>query len=179
MALQDRMMRAFRGEAALFEEVEHDENATTEALIVVAIAAISLGIGSALGATVAGQPSNGVVRLVVGVINSLIGWAVFSFVAYFIGTKLFHAEATWEEVMRTLGYAYTPMVIGIVGIIPILGGLVVLVALLWTIYLSFIAIRSALDVDTGKTILTILLSILPAGVIAALISLPLAALTAR
>jgi hypothetical protein len=177
MALQDRMIRAFRGEVALFEEVEHDANATVEALIVVAIASVSLGIGSALGAAAMGRPSAGVVGLVVGVINALVGWAVFSGVAYFIGTKLFHADATWEEVLRTLGYAYSPMVVGIVAVIPILGGLIVLIAALWTLYLSFVAIRSALDVDTGKTIGTILLSIIPAAIIAALINLPLAALT--
>jgi len=174
MALQDRIMRAVRGEVALFEEVEKDQNATTEALIIVAIGALSLGIGSALGsAAMGGYPSGGLVSLVAGVVSSLVGWAVFSFVAFFIGTKMFGADATWEEVLRTLGYAYTPMIIGIVAIIPILGGLVILIAGLWTLYLAFVAIRSALDIDTGKTIATILLSIIPTIIIAALISLPL------
>ncbi len=177
MAIQDRMMRAIRGEAALFEEVEHDQSATREALMVVAIGAMSLGIGSALGSAVMGRPSGAVIGLVVGVINALVGWAVFSGVAYFIGTRLFHAEATWEEVLRTLGYAYTPMIIGIVGLIPILGGLAVLIAGLWTLYLSFIAIRSSLDVDTGKTVATIVLSIIPTIIIGALIQLPLYALS--
>ena len=177
MALQDRAIRAFRGEAALYEEVEKDPAATQEALIIVAITAVSLGIGAALGAMAGGQAGGGVVRLLVGVIGALVGWAVFSFVAYFIGSKLFSADATWEEVLRTLGYAYTPMVVGIVGIIPIIGGLIILVAALWTLYLCFIAIRSALDVDTGKTVLTILLSIIPAGIISAIIQLPLAAIT--
>src|SRR6478672_2361888 len=171
MALQDRAMRAFRGEAALYEEVEKDPAATQEALIIVAITAVSLGLGAALGAMTQGQTGGGVVRLLVGVIGALVGWAVFSFVAYFIGSKLFSADATWEEVLRTLGYAYTPMVVGIVGLIPIIGGLIILVAALWTLYLCFIAIRSALDVDTGKTVLTILLSIIPAGIISAIIQL--------
>ena len=175
MALQDRAMRAIRGEAALFEEVEKDPAATTEALIIVAVTAVSLGIGSAAGAMVMGAPGGGVVRLLVGVIGALVGWAVFSFVTYFIGTKFFGADATWEEVLRTLGYAYTPMVVGIVGIIPIIGGLIILIAALWTLYLAFVAIRSALDVDTGKTVITILLSIIPAGIISAIIQAPLQA----
>lgn len=159
MALQDRMLRAVRGEVALFEEVENDQTATTEALIIVAIGAISLGIGAALGTMLMGSPAAAAASLVVGVLNALIGWAVFSGLTFFIGTRLFGAEATWEEVLRTLGYAYTPMVIGFVGIIPIIGWLVVAVAGLWALYLAFVAIRSALDVDTGKTIATILLSI--------------------
>ena len=173
MALQDRAIRAFRGEVALFEEVEKDPAATTEALIIVAVSAVSLGIGSAVGAMAMGAPGGGPVRLLLGVIGALVGWAVFSFVTYFIGTKFFGADATWEEVLRTLGYAYTPMVIGIVVIIPFIGALIILIALLWTLYLAFIAIRSALDVDTAKTIITILLSIIPAAIISALIQAPL------
>jgi hypothetical protein len=68
-------------------------------------------------------------------------------------------------VLRPLGYAYTPLVIGIVGIIPTLGGIVILVAVLWTLYLAFIAIRAALDLETSRTLLTIVLSIIPAAII--------------
>lgn len=169
MALQDRMIRAFRGEAALFEEVENDPAATTEALIVVALGAVSVGVGSALLLTIIGLPGAGITALVRGVIGTLVGWAVFSGVAYFVGTRLFQATATWEEVLRTLGYAYTPMVIGIVGAIPGLGTLVVLAASLWSLYLGFIALRSALDVDTGKTVATILISAVPALIISGLL----------
>ena len=176
MAVQDRMIRAFRGEAALFEEVENDQSATTQALIIVAVAALSLGIGSLLLTMLVGRGGSGVVGLVLGVINALVGWAVFSGVAYFIGTKFFHAEATWEEVMRSLGFAYSPMVLGIINAIPVIGQLVLLLLGLWTLYLAFIAIRSALDVDTGKTIAVILLSIIPAAIIGALIQLPFAGL---
>jgi hypothetical protein len=176
MALQDRMLRAVRGEVALYEEVENDQGATTEALIIVVVAAVSGGIGSALLTTAAGVPGGGLASLVSGVVSSLLGWAVFSFVAFFIGTRLFGAEATWEELLRTLGYAYTPMIIGIVNAIPIIGQLVFLIAGLWTLYLAFVAIRAALDIDTGKTIATILLSIIPTIIIAALISLPFQAL---
>ena len=173
MALQDRMIRAIRGEAALFEEVENDQAATTEALIIVGLGAVSVGVGSALLLTLIGLPGAGVTALIRGVIGTLVGWAVFSGVAYFVGTRLFHATATWEEVLRTLGYAYTPMVIGIAGAIPGVGSLVVLAASLWSLYLAFIAIRSALDVDTGKAVATILISIVPSWIILALVSAPL------
>jgi len=165
MALQDRMIRAFRGEAALFEEVEHDENATTEAIIVVVLGSLSVGIGQALSQAVTGRPGGGLGGIVANVAIVLLFFAVFSGVVYFVGTRFFKAEATWNEVLRTLGYAYTPNVVGIVRVVPVLGPLVAGLAGLWSLYLAFIAIRSALDIDTGKTVGTILISLIPSFII--------------
>lgn len=173
MALQDRMIRAVAADRELFEEVEHDPSATTEAMAVVALVAVAGGFGSLIGLLAAGRPGAAVLGLVVGVATQLIGWAVFSGVTYFIGSRLFDATATWEEVLRTLGFAYTPMLVGFIGWIPVLGGLIVFLAALWTLYLAYVAIRTALDITAAKTIATIVLSIIPAGVIAAIISLPL------
>src|SRR6266540_5616911 len=120
MALQDRMMRAFRGEVALYEEVEKDDNATTEAVIVVALGSLSVGVGQALSQMVTGRPSGGAVGIVVSVIVVLAIFAVFSAVVYFVGTRLFGAEATWNEVLNTLGYAYTHNILGIVRVVPVI-----------------------------------------------------------
>jgi hypothetical protein len=175
MAVTDRMMRAAQGQVSLYEEVEHDPAATTEALTVVVIVAIAGGVGSGIAQVMAGRPGAAVVGLILGIISGLIGWAVFAGVTYFIGTKLFNAEATWEEVLRTLGYSYSPTVLGVLSFIPVLGPLITLIAGLWTLYLVFVAMRSALDISTGQTIGTILLAIIPTALIIGIISLPLAA----
>jgi predicted amidophosphoribosyltransferase len=47
--LFDRMIRAARLDASLYEEVERDETATTQALIVVIISSFCAGIGTAIG----------------------------------------------------------------------------------------------------------------------------------
>lgn len=169
MALPDRMMRAFRGEVALYEEVEQDESATVEAWIVVVLGSLSAGIGSALSESATRQPTTGPVGVLLNVAVALVLWAVFSGVVYFVGTKFFSATATWNEVLRTLGYAYTPMVLGVVRVIPGVGPLVAGLAGLWALYLSFVAIRSALDIDSGKTVATILISIIPSAIISGLL----------
>ena len=168
-AIWARMLRAVRGELSLFEEVEHDPGATAEAIVVVAVGAISVGLGSLLLLVLA-RPANYIPSLLASVVSTLVVWAVFAGVVYLIGTRLFHATATWEEVLRTLGYAYSPLVIGIAGIIPFLGGLIVLAALLWSFYLAFVGIRAALDLDGGRTVATIILSIIPAAIISALLA---------
>jgi hypothetical protein len=176
MAVADRMMRAAQGQVALYEEVEHDPAATTQALTVVVVVAIASGVGAAIGQVMMGRPGGAIMGLILGVISSLIGWAVFAGVTYLIGTRLFHADATFEEVLRTLGYSYSPNILQALAFIPILGWLIAIAAGLWTLYLVFVAIRSALDISTGQTIGTILLSLIPAGIIIMLLSAPMAML---
>ena len=46
--LVNRMIRAARLDTSLYEEVEHDQSATSQAMQVVLIVALASGIGSAL-----------------------------------------------------------------------------------------------------------------------------------
>lgn len=172
MAITDRMIRASRGEIALFEEVEHDPAATTEAMVVVALVAAAAGIGTALTALGAGRLLPALLLLIGLVIGRLVVWAVFAGATYLIGTRLFHADANWEEVLRTLGYAYSPQVASILGFIPLLGGLISFAAAIWSIYLAFLAIRAALDISSRDTVATILLAIIPSLMASALITFP-------
>jgi hypothetical protein len=65
--------------------------------------------------------------------------------------------ATWGELLRTIGFAQSPGVLMIFGIIPILGGLVRVVVAVWLLIAGIIAIRQALDCSTGKAVVTALL----------------------
>jgi len=71
-----------------------------------------------------------------------------------IGGKLLGGTATWGELLRTIGFAQSPGVLMIFGIIPILGGLVRVVVAVWLLFTGIVAIRQALDFSTGKAILT-------------------------
>jgi hypothetical protein len=75
-----------------------------------------------------------------------------------VGTRLFGGTADWGELLRTLGFAQAPRVLNVLGIIPVLGPLVMLVVWLWVLVTQVVAIRQALDVDTGKAILTAVVS---------------------
>ena len=168
-AIWGRMLRAVRGEVSLFEEVEHDPGATAEAILVVAIGAISVGLGFGLSLSVFARPGNYLPALVGSVVSTLLAYAVFSGVVYLVGTRVFGGTASWEEVLRTLGYAYSPLAVGVVAIVPFLGWLIVAVAALWALYLAYVAMRAALDLDGGRTAATIVLAIIPAWIINSLI----------
>lgn len=144
----ERMVGAATLKVDTYEEVEHDETATSQAAIVVAIVAVASAIGG-VGA--------GGTGLIVGLLSAFAGWLIWSGITYLIGTALFDGKATWGELLRTLGFAQSPGVLYIVGIIPILGGLAKLGIWIWLLVAGIIAIRQALDVDTAKAILTALI----------------------
>ncbi len=155
----DRMIRAARLEPQLYEEVEHDQSATSQAILVVVLGAIAGGIGALSG---------GIAGLVVGVIASLVGWAVYAFIAYWVGTNIFkgpQTEATWGQLLRTLGFANSPRVLMVLVIIPVVGIIVGLAVFIWMLFTTVVAIRQALDFDTGRAIGTAVVSLLAQFVI--------------
>jgi hypothetical protein len=145
-----------------YEEVEADQTATVQAAGVVALVAIAQAIGGA------GEGGFGIVA---GVISALLGWLLWAGITYLIGAKLFGGTATWGELLRTIGFAQTPGVLNVLGIIPVLGGIIRFGVAIWVLMAGIIAIRQALDISTGKAILTAVLGwlviILPLAILAA------------
>jgi hypothetical protein len=172
--MTSRMIRAAKLEVPLYEEVEADITATNQALLVVVIVAVANGVGQAIGASIEGNSSALVGRLVGGILNGLIGWAVWSYVVYFVGTRFFGGTATYGELLRTLGFAESPSVLMILSFIPVLGGILALVVGIWTLVSSFIATRQALDIDNTKTVFTILLGIVALIVVFVVVGLVMA-----
>lgn len=135
----ERMIRAAKLRVDLFQEVEHDATATKQALLVVIISSLAAGIGS-MGAI-------GISGLIVGTVISIIGWGVLSGLAYLIGVTLLktpHTEATWGELLRAIGFAYTPGILRIFAFIPFIGPIIALVGTVLVLVAAVIAVRTAL-----------------------------------
>ena len=142
MAMIQRMIRAAQLKAEVYEEVEADKSATAQAMTVVVAAALATGIAF-LG--VGGANAIDVVLIVV---FALLGWALLAWITYLVGTRLFptpETSADWGELARTLGFAQSPGVLKIFLIVPGIGPLIFLIASIWTLVATVIAIRQALD----------------------------------
>ncbi|MGB5301777.1 MAG: YIP1 family protein [Gemmatimonadota bacterium] len=159
-SMWDRMRGAAMLDIATYEEVEHNDNLTTQAAIVVLIAALARGVGGF---------NNGENGIIVGVVAALFSWLVWAGITYLIGDKLLKGTATWGELLRTLGYAQAPAVLLIFGFVPVLGNILGAVVGIWLLVTGIVAIRQALDFDTGKAVLTAFLGWLVAVAIPALV----------
>ena len=150
-SIVERAIGAAQLDVATYEEVEADRSATGQAAAVVAVAAIASAIGGA------GQGTGGIIA---GLVSAFLGWGIAAGLAYFVGTRFFGGTADWGELLRTLGFAQAPRVLNVLGFIPGLGWIVMAAVTLWVLVTQVVAIRQALDVDTGKAILTALISML-------------------
>jgi hypothetical protein len=134
------MIRAAKLDVQLYEEVEADRDATGQAMIVVVLSSLAAGVGS-LG-------SGAVQGIVVGTIAALLGWLVWAFLTYFIGTRLLpepQTKADYGQLLRAIGFASSPGLIRVLGIIPFLSAIVFFVAGIWMLVAMVIAVRQALD----------------------------------
>ena len=168
-SLVGRMIRAARLDADVYEEVEHDRDATTQAVIVVVGTSIAAGVGSAIAV--------GFGALIFITLASLVGWAAYAWITYFIGTRIFagpETSADWGELARTLGFASSPKALLIVGVVPALAGLVGLVVGIWVLVTTVVALRAALDFSTGRAIGTAIVGWLVQGLLLGIVFVLLA-----
>jgi len=144
----DKMVRAAKLDPTLYAEVEKDPEGLKEAILVVVLSSAAAGIGSvAFG---------GPIGLVFGAVAALVGWFIWSVLSHLIGTQVLaepETRATLAEVMAVTGFAAAPGVIRIFAFIPLLGGLINLIANLWMLAAFVVAIRHVLDyTSTGRAI---------------------------
>ncbi len=138
-SLVERMIRAAKLDANLYEEVEADTGATRQAMLVVVLSSLAAGIGSG-GA--------GLMGLLFGGLSALAGWYIWAFLTYFIGTRFLpepQTEADVGQLLRTIGFSSSPGLLRIAGIIPGLTGIVFLVSGVWMLVAMVLAVRQALD----------------------------------
>lgn len=135
-----RMIGAASLDVPTYEEVEADTTATTQAMGVVVLSSLAQGIGFVTQGGGAG--------FIVGAIGALIGWIIWAFLVYLIGTKLLPEPQTRSdlgELLRTTGFAAAPGLLRVLGVIPLLGGLIMPAVTIWMLIAMVIAVRQALD----------------------------------
>ncbi len=152
MSLVQKMISASKLDVALYESVEADTTATTQALTVVVISALAAAVGAI---------RSGMMAVILTLIAALVGWVIWAFLCYIIGTKMLpepQTEADLGQLLRTTGFAQSPGILRIFGIIPVIGWLISLAASIWMLVAMVIAVRQALDYkSTGRTVVVVLI----------------------
>ena len=153
----ERMIRASRLDINMFEEMEADTSATNQALLIVALVALATGIAS-LGTT-------GPIGLFVGVVLAIAGWALWAWIVHLIGTKIMASPSThadWGQLARTLGFAQSPGIFRVLGLVPGIGNIIFTVASIWMLVAMVVAVRQALDyTSTLRALAVVLIGFIP------------------
>jgi hypothetical protein len=136
----DRMIRAAKLDANLYEEVEADKSAMGQAMGVVVLSSLAAGVGS--------LERGGLGGIFIGTVAALVGWYLWAYLTYLVGTKLLpepQTKANPGELLRTIGFSSSPGLIRILGLIPGVAGIAFLVSAIWMLVAMVVAVRQALD----------------------------------
>jgi hypothetical protein len=160
----DRMIGASRLDIHIFEEVEADTSATRQALLVVLLVALATGIAS--------MGTFGLLGLIIGAVVAVAGWAIWAWIVYFIGTKILPEQEThadWGQLARSLGFAQSPGVLWVFGVVPGVVDILFLIVSIWMLVSMVIAVRQALDyTSTLRAIGVVLLGFIPYVILASI-----------
>lgn len=140
MTLTSRLVGVLKLDAAAYEDIERDPRANAQALTIVILASIAGGLGAGL--------SLGLTGMVRGTLGALAGWVMWAGVTYLLGTRVWPESQTrtdMGELLRVIGFAYTPSFFSIFGVLPFVGNLLRVCVELWVLAATVVAVRQALD----------------------------------
>ncbi len=153
--LVTRMIRAAKLDSHLYEEVEADRTANWQAFQVVLMVSLAIGVGAAISTIWADDPPSIFWPFLVLVVAHILAWMVWACLTWILGTMIFkgpETSATYDELLRTIGFAHAPLILGFLIFIPGLGVLLYYAAGIWALIAAVIAVRQALDFSTGRAI---------------------------
>jgi hypothetical protein len=143
-----RMAGAAKLDAPTYEEIEADKSATWQAVVIAVVSSLAITVGDF---------HNGDTDVLARLVGGLAGWITWLFFIWLVGVKMLPESETRSnlgELVRTTGFASTPGLFRILGLIPVVGWLVVIAAWLWTLAAMVVAVRQALDYRSlGRAVL--------------------------
>jgi hypothetical protein len=168
-SLGERMVGAMKADVKTFEEIEADPNALGQAVTVIVIAAVAAMIGNLF--------RQGVGWGVIGLVTTLVGYAVWTVLVVLIGTKLMpepQTKADFPEAFRVIGFAAAPGVFNVLAIIPFLGPLISFAISIWMLVVMVFAVKTVLDYSNiGRAVIVCVIGFICYLILNALILTPL------
>jgi hypothetical protein len=137
-----RLIGALSLDAAIYEEVEADRNSTTQALATVLLSSVAAGIGSR------GIEAPSLASILFISTVSLVAWVAWALLTFEIGGRLMPEPQTRVdagELLRTIGFASTPGMLRVLGVIPGVTVPVFAATAVWMLVATIVAVRQALD----------------------------------
>ena len=141
-----RFFRAAKLDVTLYQELVAEPKLLNQAWITVLIYAMLASWGS--------FGRSGAIGSNIGMVSALIGWYIWVFSSYFIGTRWLNEKpievkrSDRKAVMRAMGFACAPGAVRLLGIIPGLGMVTLVLSSIWMIVAGTIAVKVALNYES-------------------------------
>jgi len=136
------MVGAALFDGSTYEQVEADRGATLQAVIVVVLSSLSAGLAWI------GVEAGRLGAIAVMSVLAVLAWVCWATLVDLIGTRLLpqvQTRADVGELLRTLGFAQSPGVLRVLGLLPLVGSTATVVVEVWTLGTMVVAVQHALD----------------------------------
>lgn len=147
--------RLLRLDLSVFDEIRSDPSATPGAIIVVATASVMAGIGSWLWAVQTRGVQAAEVfykSLVIGSILQTLAWFIWVYFVFQVLARGYGARTDIFELIRTMGFAFAPVGLGILIAIPNFTMPFGVMSLAGALLLTFFAIRSSSSAEPQQAL---------------------------
>ena len=183
MSVIKRLIGVFTLRPQVFEDIGQDPAATWQAAIIVGIVGFISAISAAISSVIWGvafRASNVGLALVDGAIADIgfrlpvlsgpipaflstfvgayVSWLLWALVTWLIGEYIVQGDTGFAELARITGYAKAPQILSGLGFIPGIGWIARLVGWVWMLFATFFGVKQGLELSSGKTLLTVILS---------------------
>ena len=139
-----RVAGALTLDLSVYEEVEADRRATTDAALTVVLASVSAGVGL--------REFGGAAASILPLAAfALLAWASWALLTFEVGARLLPGARTYSDVgelLRTLGFATSPALLLFGAVLPGAAIPVFVLVALWMLAAMVVAVRQALDYDS-------------------------------
>ncbi len=180
-----RVLGALRLSGDTYRELAHPPAALPQAALVILLGSLASAIvylvdGESPGLTFdvdwesypLARDSDLVAALAGAVLDAgwgLLIWAAQASIVWFLWNRFSSRLRTWGSIAAPLGFASAPLIVlGLLELVPGVGGLLAAVGLIWTLIASVAALRATLDTGWGRALLLLVVSAV------ALLPLPIA-----
>jgi len=166
--LVQRITGALTFRRGVYADVEADRTFTATAWLLVAIFALLNQLGSYASQSF----FDWLVSTGIGTLTAIAGFAVAAAVINWVGRGVYNAEVTFDELVRTMGLASVWTAVGVLGAIAAFSdalscilGPVIVISWIALVLAWFVAVHEALDVNWGKTVITVIIGFIPWAII--------------
>ena len=174
--LTSRMTRAAFADRGLYWELALDAGVIRQSLLAVVVVAATWGMGSAIHDVMRGALDGAVGGFTMAALWGMLYWLLFSATAWALARVLaFLFEIDVERVnylqfVRRFGFVFAPGILLILTPIPFVGEAAVIMAFIWTMLASAIAIHMTFEAPIGLGVIASSIGMVAAMVLCLLVA---------
>ncbi len=157
-AILNKLKRLVKFDTTVFDEVRDDAGELVPALIVAGVAALLMGLGTALHFQLLwegfARPENPWLNMfILGGLFTAALYAVWVLIAYVILVQVSKATVDLQAMFRTMGYAAWPLALGLFMFIPILWPVFAIGSLVLLFVMTIYAVQSVTNAESTQVVI--------------------------